>query len=129
MLCSIHDMIQHPFVASPCSSLHAPLSGLDASVPVRAALAPERPVLRPSARICVPLRQLHFPRSHLNHFRSIAHATRVRHDACLFQVTRKTCPRLLHNSTAQPVPPPHTASGGMRLLHVSVVTTWSCPPS
>jgi hypothetical protein len=54
MLCSIHDMIQHPFVASPCSSLHAPLSGLDASVPVRAALAPERPVLRPSARICVP---------------------------------------------------------------------------
>jgi hypothetical protein len=47
----------------------------------------------------------------------------------LFQAARKTHPRHFHNSTARPVPPPHTDGNGICLLHASVAAAWPCPPS
>jgi hypothetical protein len=45
----------------------------------------------------------------------------------LFQATQKTRLRFFHNSIVRPVRPPHTAGGGLRPLHASVVAAWPCP--
>jgi hypothetical protein len=79
--------------------------------------------------------QLCYPCSHQTaHFRSAAHTPRMTRPH-LFRTGAapslpshlEDSPRLFHNHTVRPMPPPHNVGSGLRLLHASVAAAGALP--